>query len=192
MGFLTILNLCPKPISWHRIFFDVLAEGFCHLEANWNSKQFSLQMLWGDLLQIMDVIYFWPCIFFPKRELIKWLNICALYRLAKQLASNKAMISNYYCFFFPKKTIIRQIFPRFKYVVFQSWHHMLLQFWVFSSNITVIKLMFFTWNEWIKAIIVSLSFFFYSLHPWWGRFLMSPSSQWSWPQPSNTLTHRFT
>lgn len=83
MGFLTILNLCPKPISWHQFFFDVLAEGFCHLEANWNSKQFSLQMLWGDLLQIMDVIYFWPCFFFflfffSKGRVVKWLNICAL------------------------------------------------------------------------------------------------------------------
>lgn len=73
MGFLTILNLCPKPISWHQFFFDVLAEGFCNLEANWNSKQFSLQMLWGDPRQIMDVIYFWPCIFFlffSNRELL--------------------------------------------------------------------------------------------------------------------------
>lgn len=100
MGFLTILNLCPKPISWHQFFFDVLAEGFCNLEANWNSKQFSLQMLWGDPLQIMDVIYFWPCIFFffflEKRGVIKWLNICVLCWLTKQLASYTAMISYYY------------------------------------------------------------------------------------------------
>lgn len=99
MGFLTILNLCPKPISWHQFFFDVLAEGFCHLEANWNSKQFSLQMLWGDLLQIMDVIYFWPCIFFfffEQGGVIKWLNICALCCLTKQLASYAALISCYY------------------------------------------------------------------------------------------------
>lgn len=86
MGFLTILNLCPKPISWHQFFFDVLAEGFCNLEANWNSKQFSLQMLWGDPRQIMDVIYFWPCIFFLsflffEETVIKWLNLCVLYWL---------------------------------------------------------------------------------------------------------------